>query len=161
MRLLIVVAALGGLVLATPSQSFAQDEQRAPGGAFSRIQPQDLAAILTAAGYRSEVQSDNTGPYVATTMSGYSVLVFPYDCKAQGCSSIQFWTGFTADPSVNLEFVNAWNTQWRFAKANLDGEGNLVFTSDVFLDGGVTAENIKASAGLFDYLLGELNQFNP
>jgi hypothetical protein len=26
---------------------------------------------------------------------------------------------------------------------------------------GVTAENIKFSAGLFDYLLGELNQFNP
>ena len=94
-------------------------------------------------------------------MSGFNVTVVPYDCKAQGCSSIQFWTGFSADAFLNLAFVNAWNTQWRFAKANLDSQGNLVFTSDLFLDGGVTAENIKMSAGLFDYLLGELNQFNP
>jgi Putative bacterial sensory transduction regulator len=161
MRSLVMIAVCGCFLLATPAPSNAQDEQRAPGGVISRIQPDDLAAILTAAGYRSEVQSDNSGKYVATTMSGYSVLVFPYDCKAQGCSSIQFWTGFSADPALDLEFANAWNTQWRFAKANLDVQGNFIFTSDVFLDGGVTAENIKASAGLFDYLLGELNQFNP
>jgi len=160
MRILFMMAVLGGLILATPGQSYAQEE-RAGGAAISRIQPDKLAAILTAAGYPSEVQSDNSGSYVATTMSGFTVLVFPYDCKAQGCSSIQFWTGFTADPTFTLEFVNAWNTQWRFAKANLDNEGNFIFTSDLFLDGGVTAENIKLSAGLFDYLLGELNQFNP
>jgi hypothetical protein len=148
------------LILATPGQSYAQEE-RAGGAAMSRIQPDKLAAILTAAGYPSEVQSDNSGLYVATTMSGFNVTVVPYDCKAQGCGSIQFWTGFSADPSIDLEFVNAWNNQWRFAKTSLDTQGNLIFTADMFLDGGVTAENIKLNAGLFDYLLGELNQFNP
>ncbi len=81
--------------------------------------------------------------------------------RPRGAAPFNSGPGSAADPSLNLEFVNAWNTQWRFAKANLDNEGNLVFTSDLFLDGGVTAENIKLSAGLFDYLLGELNQFNP
>ena len=52
-------------------------------------------------------------------------------------------------------------TQWRFAKANLDDQGNFIFTYDIMLDGGVSAENIKVGAGLFDYLLGELNQFSP
>jgi hypothetical protein len=161
MRLVVTIAILGGLLLASPVPSMAQEEQRAAGGLYSRIQPEELAAILTAAGYRSQVQSDNTGKYIATTMSGYNVLVFPYDCQAQGCSSLQFWTGFSADASLTLKFCNAWNTQWRFAKANLDNQGNLVFTSDVMLDGGVSADNIKANAGLFDYLLGQLNQFNP
>ena len=49
----------------------------------------------------------------------------------------------------------------RFAKANLDDQGNFIFTYDIMLDGGVSAENIKVGAGLFDYLLGELNQFSP
>ncbi len=161
MRILVMIAVCGCFLLAAPAPSNAQDEQRAPGGVISRIQPEDLASILTAAGYRSQVQSDNTGKYVATTMSGYSVLVFLYDCKAQGCSSIQFWTGFGGDQALNLEFANAWNTQWRFAKANLDDQGNFIFTYDIMLDGGVSAENIKVGAGLFDYLLGELNQFSP
>jgi hypothetical protein len=160
MRILFITAVLGGLLLATSSQSYAEEE-RAGGAVIARIQPDKLAAILTAAGYPAEVQSDNSGTYVATTMSGFNVTVVPYDCKAQGCSSIQFWTGFSADQSINLEFVNAWNNQWRFAKTSLDAQGNLIFTADMFLDGGVTAENIKVNAGLFDYLLGELNQFNP
>jgi hypothetical protein len=160
MRILFITAVLGGLLLATSSQSYAEEE-RAGGAVISRIQPDKLAAILTDAGYQSQVQSDNSGSYVATTMSGFNVSVVPYDCKAQGCSSIQFWTGFGADASLTLEFVNAWNNQWRFAKASLDNQGNLIFTADMFLDGGVTAENIKFNASLFDYLLGELNQFNP
>lgn len=160
MRILFLTAVLGGLLVATLSQSYAQEE-RAGGATISRIQPDKLAAILTAAGYPSQVQSDNSGTYIATTMSGFNASVYPYDCKAQGCSSIQFSAAFGADASLTLEFVNAWNAQWRFAKANLDGEGNLIFTADMFLDGGVTAENIKLNAGLFDYLLGELSQFNP
>ena len=69
MRILFMMAVLGGLILATPGQSYAQEE-RAGGAAISRIQPDKLAAILTAGGYPSEVQSDNSGSYVATTMSG-------------------------------------------------------------------------------------------
>ena len=53
------------------------------------------------------------------------------------------------------------NKSGQFLGQDLDAQGNLIFTSDLFLDGGVTAENIKLNAGLFDYLLGELNQFNP
>ena len=161
MRILSTIVILSCFILAIPAQSIAQEEQRAPGGLIARIQPDELASLLTAAGYQAQVQSDNNGKYVATTMSGYSVLVFLYDCKPQGCSSIQYWTGFGAAASLTLAFVNAWNTQWRFAKANLDDKGNLIFTSDVFLDGGVSADNIKGTASLFDYLLGELNKFSP
>jgi hypothetical protein len=161
MRILSLMAVFVCLLLATPVQSTAQEEQRAGSGLYTRIQPEDLAALLTAAGYQSKVQSDESGKYIATTMSGFNVAVIPYDCQAQGCSSLQFWTGFGADASLNLKFVNAWNSQWRFAKAALDAQGNLLFTQDLFLDGGVSADNIKTNAALFDYLLGELNQFNP
>ena len=114
---------------------------------ISRIQPADLAAILTAAGYRSQVQSDKSGQYVATTMSGYSVLVFPYDCKAQGCSSIQFWTGFSADPGPRPRIRQCLEHPVALRQGQYRRQGNFIFTSDVFLDGGVSAENIKVERG--------------
>lgn len=155
------LAAVLGLLMMIPAQANAEEGERVGAAPFSRVQPEKLAEILTAAGYDSEVLSDEFGKYLATNMSGFSVLVFPYDCQASGCSSMQFWTGFTADPSLNVEFANAWNLQWRFAKAYLDGDGNFNMSQDVMFDGGVTAENVTANARLFDYLLGELQQFNP
>lgn len=160
MRLLSLVAVLG-LILIVPLAAVAEEGERVGAAPFSRIQPEKLAEILTSAGYDSQVGSDQYGKYLSTNMSGFTVLVFPYDCQNTGCSSMQFWTGFGADPSLTVEFANAWNTQWRFAKANVDSNGNFSLSQDVYFDGGVTPENIAGNARLFDYLLGELQQFNP
>jgi Putative bacterial sensory transduction regulator len=94
-------------------------------------------------------------------MSGYNVRVFFFDCNNQGCGNFQYWSGFTKQESFTLEYVNAWNNQWRFAKANLDSDGNLIFSADVVVGGGVTLDNIKATAQLFDGLMSELAKFNP
>ena len=92
-----------------------------------------------------------------TTCVGVSFNTVPFAAPGY---NFQYWSGFTKQESFTLEFVNAWNNQWRFAKANLDSDGNLIFSADV-VGGGVTLDNIKATAQLFDGLMSELAKFNP
>jgi len=129
------------------------------GGVINRITPEQLASTLTAAGFKSQVKTNNNQKFVASTIHGFNAVVAPFDCNAQGCGNLQFIVWF--NDKVNLDFVNAWNNQYRFAKAAIDSDGDVKFSVDVFLDGGVTSENIVNYAKLFDYMVGELTKFKP
>jgi Putative bacterial sensory transduction regulator len=172
MRILSVIAAvLGGCLLLTPDLSLAQlgpkgPQPKAPppaaaGGALSKVTPEQVAGALTAAGFRAQVQvnTSNNTKFVTTKMRNFNVSVGFYACDAQGCGSMQFISWFT--DKVPLEWVNAWNDRWRYVKLAINKEGELVVSLDVLASGGITIENIKENARVFDVLLDELTKFDP
>jgi hypothetical protein len=163
MRIPSMIAVLACCLLTTADQSLAQlgpkGQPSAAGQVLSRITPEQLAAALTQAGFRSQVTTGNNEKYVKSTMHGFNITVILKDCNNQGCGNYGFVTWF--GDKVNLDFVNAWNNQWRFAKASIDSDGDLEFSSDVLVAGGVTLENVKENAKAFDSLLGALTEFKP
>ena len=176
MRILSVIAVLGGCLLLAPSPSLAQLGPKNPqppkpapapapapaptGGALSKLTPEQVASAITAAGFRAQVAtSKDNKKYVTTKMRNFNVTVSFYSCDSEGCGSIQFISWFS--DKVNLDWVNAWNDRWRYTKAAIDKDGDLSFSLDVLASGGVTIENVKENAKIFDYLLDELTKFNP
>ena len=178
MRILSVIAVLGGCLLLMPSPSLAQLGPKNPqpprpapapapggaGGALSKITPEQTAAALTAAGYRAQVATTkDKAPtkYVTTKMHNgdFTVTVYFAQCDAQGCGSLQFTSWF--NDKLPPDWVNAFNFQFRFGRAALDKDGDLRFSLDVGLWGGITLENLKEYARLFDALLDELTKFDP
>src|SRR5262249_53007306 len=119
MRILSVIAVLGGCLLLTPTPSLAQLGPKGPqptpkapppaaaGGALSKVTPEQVAAALTAAGFRAQVNTKGNTKFVTTKMRNFNVSVAFYACDAQGCGSVQFISWFT--DKVPLEWVNAWN----------------------------------------------------
>jgi hypothetical protein len=163
MRLFSVFAAIVFSFLVS-GQAFAQIGPKGAGGGgggvVSRVTPEQLASMLNAAGYKSQVKTGNNNQkFIASSIHGFNTVVVPFDCNAQGCGNLQYIVWF--NDKVNLDFVNAWNNQYRFAKASIDSDGDVAFSIDVFLDGGVTAENIVNYAKVFDYMLGEIGKFKP
>src|SRR5712691_5642542 len=122
MRIPSMIAVLACCFLTTADQSLAQlgpkGQPSAAGQVLSRITPEQLAAALTQAGFRSQVTTSNNEKYVKSTMHGFNVTVILKDCNNQGCGNYGFVTWF--GDKVNLDFVNAWNNQWRFGKASID-----------------------------------------
>jgi hypothetical protein len=136
--------------------AFAQPQSQV----ITAITAQQVAAVLQSGGYRASVITGNDGSkYVKSSMSGVNILVFLSGCTDGNCTSLEFYAGWQKDPSLTVSYANAWNAKWRYAKAKIDGEGNFLFSYDVNLAGGVTLDNIKLDAQLFEYLLSELGKF--
>jgi Putative bacterial sensory transduction regulator len=163
MRILVLIAVLGGCLLMNVDHSFGQlgpkqggaAGQQAAGQVVSRITPEQLATVLTQAGMRSQVATTQDGQKYVKVSVGE--LKSPYvalgNCNNQGCGDLLFGAYFNADPNVTADNVNAWNAQYRFAKVYLDSDGGVAFELDMTLAGGVTLENIKENGRLFAALL--------
>ena len=163
MRMLSTIAVLFCWLSMTPGPALAQlGPAQGKGQTVAKVTPEQFASALTAAGYRSQVATANNQKYIKTAMAGYNALVFFYDCNNQGCGNFQFWVGFTKDPVFTIAYANAWNERWRFVKAAIDSsDGGLLLTQDFTIGGGVSLDNIKEHAGLFDYILRQLGDFKP
>jgi|tagenome__1003787_1003787.scaffolds.fasta_scaffold20880958_3 hypothetical protein len=161
MRILSLIAVLGGCLLMNPEHSFAQvgPKQQQPAGAgqaLSRVTPEQVATALTQAGIRSQVVTQENTKIVRMTIGQLKTpAVFFSDCNNQGCGNLEFAAFFSADPSWTADGMNNWNSQWRYAKASLDTDGSVTFQMDVLVTGGLTLENIKENGKIFAALLNK------
>jgi hypothetical protein len=156
MRIFTAFAICAYSVLITEGTAFAQPQPQV----ITTITAQQVAAVLQSGGYRASVITGNDGSkYVKSSMNGVNILVFLSGCTDGNCTSLEFYAGWQKDPSLTVNYANAWNAQWRYAKAKIDSEGSFLFSYDVNLAGGVTSDNIKLDAQLFEYLLSELGKF--
>ncbi len=105
---------------------------------------QSIAAIAREYG-TAEVDKDTVGdPMLSGEMEGLSYLVFFYGCtEGADCQSIQFYTYWTNPGDVEIDTINAWNRDKRFAKAYLDDDGDPVLEMNVNLFAGVTRTNLS------------------
>lgn len=123
----------------------------------------DIAALVTEAGFPAErdIAEEDNSPMVITEMSGLNVYIYTYVCDraevAKGpparCESVQFLLPLS--DVIDLETIDGWNREFRYAKAWSSGESGGVRLTFDFLVDGVTAEQFIRSVGLFADLLEE------
>ena len=154
MRHWLAAAIVGCLVLSSPGQSLAESQT------VTKITPEQFTAILKRAGYPSSVRQSDNQKFVLTKMQDYAVYVQFYDCDSKGCPAIQFWVKFAKDDAMTINYANAWNNQYRFAKAVIAPDGGLIFELDATFVDGVTQGHIEETCKLFDVLLDEFNGFH-
>jgi hypothetical protein len=121
-----------------------------------------VVSILKDNGYRAEIvagRPGSTGAFVRTGIAGHTVVVWFFDCAAETCSAIQFWTGFQKSPKFSAALVERWNSESRYAKLHLTKEGDLHVEYDVLLKGGVSSDYIKYAALLDEGLLSRLDEY--
>ena len=89
----------------------------ASGFGFAKIKPMDKETVI-------EVRHEGT-----------KYLVLPYGCDAAGkaCENLQFFAGWS-DFDIGLEEVNAWNQGYRFAKAYIDNDGDIILEMDISIE---------------------------
>jgi hypothetical protein len=121
-----------------------------------------VASILKENNYRAEIvagQPGSTGAIVRTGIAGHTVVVWFFNCAAESCSAIQFWSGYQKSPKFSEALVERWNSEFRYAKIHLTKEGDLHVEYDVFLKGGVSSDYVKYAALLYENLLSRLDEY--
>ena len=101
---------------------------------------------------------------VITEMSGLNVYIYTYVCDGEEvdkgpparCESVQFLLPLS--DVIDLETIDAWNREYRYAKAWSLTDGGVDLTFDFLVDG-VTGDHFIRSVGLFADLIEEFITF--
>ena len=106
--------------------------------------PASVVAALHAKGYQAQLGTAGGEPSITSGAGGVKFSIFFENCtNGKACSTVAFATGFT-DVDSNVDRLNEWNRQNRFARAYIDGEGDPVLRMDVDLDhGGIPRQNFN------------------
>jgi len=153
----IVTCFLGTAALAQPVVPGGGGGQTAT---LQRVTAEDVAGIIRKAAPKLEVEPIKVGELPALVVKGwrgFNVGILFYGCKAEGCISMQILTVGKAPSQMDLEYVNKWNSKWRFTKLYLDTDKQYHLDMDVIAQGGVTADNVLANLSAYDWFLVELS----
>jgi hypothetical protein len=133
----------------------------APLSAEQLVTAADTAKILEIArGFGSaELETDSDGaPVIRGRMDGRRYSVLFYGCEnGADCTTVQFLTWMTA-PADPLGTVNRWNRDFRFGKAHVDAEGDIVIEWDVNLWGGVSPRNLDDTFDWWRSVMARLDE---
>lgn len=111
----------------------------ASGFGFAKIKPLEKETVI-------EVRHEGT-----------KYLVLPYGCDKAGkaCKNLQFFAGWS-DFDIGLDEINAWNQGYRFAKAYLDSDGDVILEMDISIEHGVGSAYLEDT---FETWLGIIQLF--
>ena len=100
--------------------------------------PSSVVRALTATGRTAKLGTDGVGdPMITGALNGVNYQIFFYNCtNHKACATVQFHSGYTLDPHVSLDTINAWNSSQRFGRAYLDKDADPILEMDVDLDDG-------------------------
>lgn len=137
----------------------------ASGGALiTEYNADQIAQLFSAAGFPSKavVTKDNAHivqtEFWPNTASGVAAA---YCTKSGGaCHAIKIMAIFVNAASVGDTWINAWNSQFFFVRGYKSGK-DLVFTWDILLYPGVSADYIKTAAAVFKSIVDESANFKP
>jgi hypothetical protein len=112
-------------------------------GLIDGSDPKAILDVATALG-PAELGVDNLGdPLVTGQIENIPYTIFFYGCSGgRGCTNLQFTSGWITD-NFDLSRINAWNREFRFARAWLDDEQDPIVAMDVNLEFGVSRENFE------------------
>jgi len=119
-----------------------------PAGGFTY---DDVVSWLQDRGYQAKLQTLNDGTKdLRSATQGINFHIKLYDCKADRCSSMQFFAGFDTHGRLSAPQMNEWNKTKRFVKAYVDSTNDPWLEFDVDL----------APGGSYDLLNDELAIWN-
>jgi hypothetical protein len=123
-----------------------------------------LAKLFTAAGFSSKVVTtkDNQRIVQAQFWPNTPSGAEPAYCKNDGstCNAYKLVAIINNETSIGDAWTDAWNAKYYFVRAYKDGN-DLVFTWDVLLYPGVSADYIKTTATVFKSIVDDSTDFKP
>ena len=131
---------------------------------ISAYNADQLAQLFTAAGFTSKVvvTKDNQKivqiQFWPNTPSGVESAY----CKKDGsaCNAYKLVAIISNETNINDAWTDAWNAKYYFVRSYKDGK-DLVFTWDVLLYPGVSADYIKTTATIFKSIVDDSTDFKP
>ena len=103
-----------------------------------RIKPcsiERISSILQDAGYKAKIEGKDNRRYIMSGAEGWNFKITFYDDAPSGSesnhTSFQFSSGWSIQPDDHVkisEAANAFNRQYRYAKAFVGGEEGYVYT---------------------------------
>jgi hypothetical protein len=94
-----------------------------------------ISSILQDAGYKAKIEGKDNRRYIMSGAEGWNFKITFYDDAPSGSesnhTSFQFSSGWSIQPDDHVkisEAANAFNRQYRYAKAFLGGEEGYVYT---------------------------------
>ena len=136
-------------------------EPPAAPGVVLASDPASVMAALQAAGYPAEQSVDGVGdPMLRVEQNGLTWIVYFYNCTRNAdCQSLQFAAGFDFDEPVEIDLLNAWNTQSRFSKALLHEDGSVLLQYDLAAYGaGLDGAYVGEIAAIWEGAVGAFAQ---
>ena len=122
----------------------------------------ETVAWLHAGGYKAEVltRKDSDKPkYIGSASGGVNFYIDLYDCKADRCASLQFFSAFDKDQPMTAEKINGWNLENRYSRAYIDDEGDPYLEYDANLSPGGTYEALDDDLQVWTNSLGKFTTF--
>lgn len=109
------------------------------------VTAKEVAAALSAKGYKAEISTGSDGdPIVTSGADGSTFRVFFYTCReTPRCASVQFTAAFDLDEGLTYAKINEWNRNKRFGRAYLDDEMDPFVEMDVDFEHGATSEAVE------------------
>lgn len=120
-----------------------------------------IEALMLDYGLPVHRSNDSYGdPRIFSEIDGVRFSVYFYDCDEAACGSIQFIAGFDEGKVVDIPTINAWNREFRFAKAYVDETGHALLEMDVNLaSDGVGRRNFKGHLDNWRETLAEFQNY--
>lgn len=133
------------------------------GGMLIRIGPEVTAKAMQDAGYaQTETGKWSNGvAYARGVLNDIRVAANHEECNEAGCRLVVFWVDFGVQSTIDLEYMNAWNRAFRFARLYRDDRNHVVFIWHVPLYTGVAPDYLRVAASQYGSLLKDLMQYTP
>jgi len=136
----------------------------ADNGLIAQYNADQLAQLFTAAGFSSKVVVTKDNQRIVRTQfwpdtaSGAEAAY----CKKDGstCNAYKLVAIISNEKNIADNWTNAWNSRYFFVRAYKDGD-DLVFTWDVLLYPGVSADYVKTTATIFKSIVDDSTDFKP
>jgi len=156
-KLILAVAAS----ISLSGAAYSNDDNICEKGLICASEPATIVAAMQEEGYRAKLEKDKRGdPIIRSEVSGYEFEVYFYGCvEGKNCTTIQFYTGFSAEDDNTPAYANKWNTEKRFIKAYTNEEKELLLEYDISTVGGVNKRNFADTLDWWATMLGEFSQF--
>lgn len=126
---------------------------------INRLTLDSLRETFQNAGYRVETVRDPVAniDYLRSATSGLAFDIRPGNCFAgdEGFADVTLVAPLQVQGELPLEVANRWNATRRFARLQLS-QPFLVFSFDICVAGGVTADNLRAQIEIWDHLVHEM-----
>lgn len=166
------------MLLAAFAFAVAADAQPRPGGGsggggggspaeglIQKIQPEQLAQIISGAGFPSQVTDLGDQRIVRTQFWPGEIVsgAWPFSCEkdGSGCHGYGLFANFGGNTGIGQDWIDSWNNYRLYVHARKDQNGDLVFQWDVLLLGGLSTDSIAASAQLFKNWVDDSTDYKP
>src|ERR1700730_7654047 len=138
----------------------------ATGATVAGFNPDQVAPLFNAAGFKSQVVENNKTKMVQTLFWPDAKDIFSgafgiyCNDKGQQCGGMTTFANLGKVDAADAAWVNAWNNKYYFVRAYITSDGNLIFDWDTLLVN-ASPDEIVLMAKLFKQIVDQSSDFKP